>query len=378
MKEIRIGLIGTGWMGKSHANAFLNARMLFGPQDGQPIFQMVSDIQEETVRQAAEQLGFEKWTTNWLDVINDPQIDLVDIATPNVFHYEMVKAALEAGKHVYCEKPLCIDPSQSRELALLAKQKGVVNYVGFNNTQNPANQYVKDLVAEGKLGRIMRVTATYDQDALLDPNLPITWRHINKLAGSGTLGDMCTHILSVLQMILGDMKRVCAVKETVIPERPKEKGSSEMQKVENEDLVMFLAEYKNGALAQLGSSRVATGRKNLFSYEIQGTEGTVSYNLERMGEVQVYFRGADDVRDEGFRTVLLNPEHRGYRVFQPQAGISLAFNDMKILEINTLMRAITNGTPYLCDFSFGAKIDDIVQAVLISAETQRWTNVSSQ
>lgn len=375
MKEIRIGLIGTGWMGSSHANAFLNARMLFGPQDGQPVFQTVSDVSEEIAKGAAEKLGFANWTTDWKEVINDPNIDLIDIATPNVFHYEMVKAALEAGKHVYCEKPLCIDPSQSAELAALAKEKGVVNYVGFNNTRNPANQYVRELVQEGKLGEIMRVTATYDQDALLDPNLPITWRHINKLAGCGTLGDMCTHILSVLQMILGDMKRVCAVKKTVITERPASKGSSEMKKVENEDFVMFLAEYKNGALAELGSSRVATGRKNLFTYEIQGTEGTVYYNLERMGEVQVYFRDEEHKRDEGFRTVLLNPEHKGYGVFQPQAGISIAFNDMKILEVNTLMRAITKNEPYLCDFAFGAKIDSIVRAVLTSADKQQWVDI---
>lgn len=375
MKEVKIGLIGTGWMGSSHANAFLNARMLFGPENGQPVFHTVSDVNEEIVKKAAEKLGFANWTTNWMDIINDPEIDLIDIATPNVFHYEMVKAALEAGKHVYCEKPLCINPEQSAELAALAKEKGVVNYVGFNNTRNPANQYVKELVETGKLGKIMRVTATYDQDALLNPDLPITWRHINKLAGSGTLGDMCTHILSVLQMILGDMKRVCAVKKTVIPERPAAKGSSEMKKVENEDFVMFLAEYANGALAQLGSSRVATGRKNLFTYEIQGTEGTVYYNLERMGEVQVYFRDESNKRDEGFKTVLLNPEHKGYGVFQPQAGISIAFNDMKILEVNTLMCAITKGQEYLCDFAFGAKIDSIVKAVLTSADCQQWVDV---
>ena len=374
MKEIRIGLIGTGWMGRAHANAFLNAQMLFGPEDGKPVFRTIADVNEDAVKAGAEKMGFAGWTTDWRDIIRDPEIDLVDIATPNVFHYEMVKAALEAGKHVYCEKPLCIDPAQSQELAALAKEKSVVNYIGFNNTMNPANQYVRDLVREGKLGQIMRVTATYDQDALLDPTLPITWRHINKLAGSGTLGDMCTHILSVLQMILGDMDRVCAVKKTVITERPAAADSQEMKPVENEDFVLFLAEYQNGALASLGSSRVATGRKNRFTYEIQGTEGTVFYDLERMGEVQVYFRRGDE-RDQGFKTVLLNPKHKGYAVFQPQAGISIAFNDMKVLEVNALLRALTKGDAYQCDFAFGAKIDQIVRAVLTSADSKQWTDV---
>lgn len=371
MDKVRIGLIGTGWMGRAHANAFLNARMLMGSDMGQPVFHTVADVNEQDAVKAAQNIGFQNWTTDWRELIESPDIDLIDVTTPNVYHYEMVKAALEAGKHVYCEKPLCILPEQSLELARLAEQKGVVNYVGFNNVMNPANQYVRQLVQEGKLGEIMRVEGTYDQDALLDPQLPITWRHINRLAGCGTLGDMCTHLLSVLKMILGDIHKVSAIKRTIIQERPTSLGSEEMQAVENEDIVMFLAEYACGAIASLGSSRVATGRKNFFSYEIQGTRGSVSYNLERMGEVQVYFTDESE-RDSGFRTVLMNPEHPGYSVFQPQAGISLAFNDMKILEVNQLMRAITRQEPYICNFNFGAEIDRVVDAVLQSCECGQW------
>lgn len=139
-----------------------------------------------------------------MDVVTDPAVDLVDVATPNSMHYEMAKAALENGKHVFCEKPLSLTAEQSRELADLAKEKGVVNYCGFSNIMNPANQYVKELVQSGRLGKIMRVHATYDQDMLLDPSLPLAWRHINKQAGSGALGDLCSHLLSVSQMIIGD------------------------------------------------------------------------------------------------------------------------------------------------------------------------------
>ena len=237
-KEIKIGLIGAGWMGKAHTTAFHNARMIFG--DDMPVFELVSDVSEDAVAKFAKNMGYNRYTTNWMDVVTDPEIDLVDVATPNCMHYEMAKAALEHGKHVFCEKPLSLSAEQSRELADLAKEKGVVNYCGFSNIMNPANQYVAELVKSGKLGKIMRVHATYDQDMLLDPSIPIAWRHINKLAGSGALGDLCSHLLSVSQMIMGDMSEVLGVQSIVIPERPVKAGSTEMGKVENDDLITFV------------------------------------------------------------------------------------------------------------------------------------------
>ena len=150
-KEIKIGLIGAGWMGKAHTTAFHNARMIFG--DDMPVFELVSDVSEDAVAKFAKNMGYNRYTTNWMDVVTDPEIDLVDVATPNCMHYEMAKAALEHGKHVFCEKPLSLSAEQSRELADLAKEKGVVNYCGFSNIMNPANQYVAELVKSGKLGR---------------------------------------------------------------------------------------------------------------------------------------------------------------------------------------------------------------------------------
>ncbi|MGN1008711.1 MAG: Gfo/Idh/MocA family protein, partial [Butyricicoccus sp.] len=283
-------------------------------------------------------------------------------------------AALENGKNVYCEKPLSISAEESKELAELAAQKGVINYVGFNNTMNPANAYVRELVQSGALGQIMRFTGTYDQDQLLDENLPITWRHINKLAGCGALGDLGSHLLSISQFIMGDIKAVNAMSTTVFPKRPKAAGSTEMADVENEDIMTFMAEYANGAIGTIACSRVATGRKNYLCYEIQGTRGSVRYDLERMGEVQVYFQ-SDNERDRGFRTVLLNPKMKGYSAFQPAGGISIAYNDMKILEVHELFSALTQGIPYACNFEFGYKIDRTVAAVLESAKTRAWVDV---
>lgn len=374
MKEIRIGLVGAGWMGKAHSSALLDAQMLFGPEYGTAVFEIVADANEESAKTAQHKIGFKRMTTDWKEVVNDPAVDLVDIATPNSFHYEVAKAALENGKNVYCEKPLSISAEQSRELAELAAQKNVVNYVGYNNTMNPANAYVRDLVQSKKLGRIMKFTGTYDQDQLLDEDLPITWRHINKLAGCGALGDLGSHLLSVSQFIMGDIKTVNAMSSTIFPKRPKAAGSAEMADVENEDIITFMAKYANGATGTISASRVATGRKNYLAYEIQGTKGSVYYDLERMGEVQVYFQ-SDDEADRGFRTVLLNPKHKGYSAFQPAGGISIAYNDMKILEVHELFAAITQQEPYSCNFGFGYKIDRTVAAVLESAKKSEWVEV---
>ena len=371
-KEVRIGLIGAGWMGRAHTTSFHNAGMIFG--DEVPVFEMVSDVSKEQVSRFATENGYRRHTTNWREIIDDPDVDLVDVATPNSMHYEMAKAALNAGKHVFCEKPLSLSAAQSRELADLAAKKGVVNYCGFSNIMNPANQYVKELVQSGKLGKIMRMHATYDQDMLLDPSIPLAWRHIRKSAGTGALGDLGSHLLSVSQMILGDMDMVLGMESIVIDERPLSEGSKETGKVENDDIITFMVRYKNGAIGDFSSSRVATGRKNYFYYEIQGTEGTVVYNLERMCEVQVYFKADadnDNGRDCGFRTVLLNPQHEGFKYFQPAGGIAIAFDDMKSLQAHALMQAM-EGKPYICDFEMGAKVDGIIDAVERSIKSGTW------
>ncbi|MDQ0204159.1 Gfo/Idh/MocA family protein [Pectinatus haikarae] len=375
MKQIRIGTIGgAGWIGQVHATSMQNVQRIYEEDTGIPVFEIVSDVNEEKLKTVQKKFGYKRYTADWRNLVSDPDVDLVDIATPNSMHYEMARTALENGKHVFCEKPLTLSWEQSEQLSALAQEKGVVNYVAFNNLMNPANQYVKELVQTGKLGKIVRVEGTYDQDMLLDPNIPITWRHINKFAGSGALGDLASHLLSVLQMILGNIREVNGVSSTVIPERPVKTDSCEKARVENEDVIGFMVRYENGAIGTVGASRVATGRKNYFAYEIQGTEGSVVYNLERMCEVNVYFK-KDEGRDMGFRNVLLNPYHEGYSAFQPAPGIAIAFNDMKIIEAHTLLSALTRGTDYISNFAFGAKVDAVIAAVLRSVNSRQWEKV---
>ncbi|MCD8499496.1 MAG: Gfo/Idh/MocA family oxidoreductase [Clostridiales bacterium] len=377
MQEIRIGLVGAGWMGKDHSVSIANALMLFGPDMGKPIYEMVADVNEANARQACEKLGYKRWTTDWIELVQDPAIDLVDICTPNHLHYIVAKAALENSKHIFCEKPLSISAAESRELAELAAERNVVNYVGFNNLLNPATAYIRSLIQSGRLGQIVRFTGTYDQDMLLDPQLPISWRHINKFSGSGALGDLGSHLFSISQALMGDITAVNAVQRTVIKERPKTAGSSEMATVENDDVIQILAEYKNGAIGTLGTSRIATGRKNYLQFEIQGTQGSVHYNLEKMMEVNVYFK-SDDPADRGYRTVLLNPEHKGYGTFFGAGGIAISFNDMKVLEFQELFAAVLKGEPYLSDFEFGYHVDRTISACIASAKSGQWSGLKTE
>jgi predicted dehydrogenase len=231
---------------------------------------IVMDIDEENAKTAAKKFGFNNWTTSWKEIINSDKVDIVDIVTPNAFHYQIAKEALLNGKDVYCEKPLSLSAEESQELEKIAEEKDVLNYAAFNNVMNPGTAYIRHLVESGKLGEIMRFTGRYDQDMLLDPSIPISWRHKKEKAGSGALGDLGSHLLSVSQYIMGDIESVNAVSKIFIPTRPLSEGSLEMENVETEDFAAFTALYKNGAVGQLSTSRVATGRKNYLSFEVQG------------------------------------------------------------------------------------------------------------
>lgn len=352
----------------------MSAYSIYGEKIGEPVFSILMDVNEESAKSSAEKFGFKKWTTDYNDVINSDDVDIVDIVTPNAFHYEIAKAALLKGKSVYSEKPLSLSGKQSQELAKIAKEKNVFNYVGFNMVMMPATAYMKHLVESGKLGQIMRFDGRYDQDMLLDPSIPLAWRHIKKQAGSGALGDLGSHLLSISQYIMGDIESVNAISKIYIPKRPIKAGSTKMGNVETEDYIAFTASYKNGATGQLSSSRVATGRKNYLGVEIQGTLGTATFNLERLNEVNVYFH-KDKSIDRGFRNVLLGPDHGDYGMFQPASGIELSYNDQKVIEVAHVLDAFTNGTDYVCNFKFGAKIDTCVATILKSAETKQWEKV---
>ncbi len=384
MKEIRIGVVGAGWMARAHSTAFRNVPMLFGSEPAVPVLEAIADIDPDRARHAAEALGFARWTVDWSELVADPAVDVVDIVTPNNAHAEIAIAAARAGKHIYCEKPLALTAAEALDMTEAAEAAGVVTLVGFNYLKNPAQALAKDLIEAGEIGEITQFRGTFDQDFMTDPSVPFSWRLDRKVAGSGALGDLASHTLSLAMALVGDVTEVCGMLRTVIKRRAvpsdgsghtvKAETGAKLREVENDDVCQFLCRFENGALGTIASSRIATGRKLWIGYEIQGTKGALFFTQERMNELQFY-RFGEPSAERGYKTVLTGPDHKWYGAFHPIAGIGLGYNDQKIIEARDLLVAVATGQRAEPDFRFGYKVDRIVDAVEKSATEKRWVSV---
>ena len=385
MKDIRIGLIGAGFMGKAHATAFKNVPLVFGNELARPILEVIADVDEQDVEKRAAEFGFARWTTAWRDVIKDPQVDLVDITTPNHLHTEMAIAAAEAGKHVYCEKPLANTSADAARIVAAVEKAGVTSLVGFNYLKNPAQAFARQLIQAGELGEITLFRGTFDQDFLANPDVPFSWRLDRIQAGTGALGDLGSHTIGFAHFLVGEILEVCGVEVTKIKERTIPSGGSgyaasaqsgaEKRMVENEDIMEFLIRFENGAIGSIGTSRIGMGRKLGLGYEIQGTKGSLFFTQERMNEIKLY-RHTDPDREKGFKTVYIGPEHPGYGAFFGLAGIGLGYNDQKIIEAHDLLTAVALGEPVQPDVRFAYGVNKVIDAVDLSCRERRWVHVS--
>ena len=385
MKDIRIGLIGTGGMGKAHATAFKNVPLVFGTEPGRPILEIVADIDAKALQKWAGEFGFPHWTINWHEVVENPQVDIVDITTPNALHAEMVIAAAKAGKHIYCEKPLATNSTDAARIVAAVENAGVINIVGFNYLKNPAQAFAKQLIEAGELGDINLFRGIFDQDFLANPDIPFSWRLDRAQAGTGTLGDLGSHTIAFAQYLIGNIVEVCGLNATRIKERAISAGGSgyaasalsgaAKRAVENEDITEFLVRFDNGAVGTIGTSRVGMGRKLGLGYEIQGTRGSLYYDQERMNEIQLY-RDSDPEREKGYKKVYIGPEHPGYKAFFGLAGIGLGYNDQKIIEAHDLITAVALNRPTQPDVRFAYQVNKVIDAVDLSCQEHRWVLVS--
>ena len=276
-------------------------------------------------------------------------VDIVDITTPNHLHAEMAIAAAQAGKHIYCEKPLATTSADAARIVAAVEKSGVISIVGFNYLKNPAQAFAQQLIAAGELGEITLFRGTFDQDFLANPDIPFSWRLDRTLAGTGALGDLGSHTIAFAHFLVGDIVEVCGLNATKIKERVVPAGGSgyaataqsggEKRTVENEDIMEFLIRFENGAIGTIGTSRIGMGRKLGLGYEIQGTKGSLFYTQERMNEIKLY-RHTDPDREKGYKTVYIGPEHPGYKAFFGLAGIGLGYNDQKIIEAHDLITAV--------------------------------------
>ena len=375
MNEIGIGLIGTGFMGKTHALAFRAARAVMGALPACRL-ELLCDTPAEHAAAMADQFGFARSTEDWRALVRDPNVELVSITTPNALHHEMALAALAEGKHVYCEKPMALTLQQAREMAQAAREAGVVTLVGYNYLRNPAFTHAQRLIAEGRIGRVVHFRGWVDEDYQADPALPWTWRARLADAGLGALGDLGCHLVSLACGLAGPIESLIADSQIIHETRPLADGDGRAA-VENEDTATALLRFAGGAQGSISASRSAWGRKNRLDWEVHGTKGMIAFCQERMNELQLY-ENAGPKAEQGFRTILTGPLHPPYDRFCPAPGHQLGFLDLKTIEVAELLGALAGGPAARPDFDNALVYETVIHAIAESAKSGRRVTLGTE
>jgi predicted dehydrogenase len=388
---LNIGLIGAGFMGQTHADSYRRAGLLYKNLPRTPVLYAVAEQSDKLAEQARGRLGFQKGYGDWRKLIEDPEVDVVDITTPNHLHMEPALAALEAGKHVYCEKPMAVKVEDARRMAGAAKKASGKTLVAFNNIKTPAALVAKQIIERGEIGELTRFRGRFDQGFFNDPDLPWSWRCSKDLAGTGALGDLGAHAVSVAQFLMGDVTEVFAQSQTFFTERPvaaqdtgyssKATADAKKRAVENEDQIQSLVKFESGAAGVIEASRICAGRVFGIFWEVSGTKGTIYNSGERFNELQV-FRMGEEKRDRGFKTIYCGsqvPQYSGFFGFD-FAGGGLGYFDVRVLEIYELIHGIEGNRECFPDFAFGARNQEILEAMDESTRSGRsssWVSTKS-
>ena len=376
MKEIGIGVIGTGFMGKAHSIAYSASASVFGT-GLRPRLEMVCDLSPERAQNRATDLGFSRYSADWQDVVNDPAIELISVCTPNDTHAEISIAALKAGKHVWCEKPMSTTLSDSVAMRDMAAASTGKTIIGYNYTKNPAVTHARRLIEEGHIGRVSGFFCRYDVDNEADGNRPWSWRMSRDKSGTGANGDVLSHVISIGHYLTGStISRVVGDIAIIHSQRQDENSPNTEKTVDNDDMVSALVTFANGVKGHIGASRVTWGRKCGLRWEIHGTEGTILYDQERLNELKLFTRHSDPATD-GFRTILTGPLHPPYSAFLPNGGHSLGYMDVKICELHELLTAIEQDKQVWPNFEDGLAIEYVMDAVDRSALSGQWVEVST-
>src|SRR5690349_16821642 len=372
MKKLGIGLIGSGFMGRAHALAFRTVGGVFD-LPAEPVPELLADADAERAGRAARSLGFRRSAGDWREVVTDPAVDIVAITTPNALHKPIALAAIAQGKHVYCEKPLATTTADALEMAAAAEAAGVVTLVGFNYLKNPMITLAKEIVESGEIGTVTGFRGIHAEDYMADPLIPYSWRCDPAHAG-GALADIGSHIISLARHLVGDIASVCGQVQTVHARRPVSTGSAELKPVTVDDRADFLVRFANGAGGSIAASWIASGRKMQLAFELVGTRGSIDFTQERFNELKLFTVGGRRGR-EGFTLITAGPEHGDYGAFCPAPGHQIGFNELKVIEVKTLIEAIAGGTRCQPDFREAWEVERVADAVRRSSGTGRWEQV---
>jgi predicted dehydrogenase len=388
VKTLNVGLIGAGFMAKAHSLAYAAMPMFFWPAPAIPRRKMIADVTEDLAGDAAARFGYEASTGDWRRLVEDPDIDIVDIAVPNNLHCEMAIAAAEAGKHIVCEKPLARTAEEAKRMLDAAEKAGVVHMVAFNYRRTPAVALARKLIEDGSVGQILNFRGTYLQDWSADPNGPLSWRFQKAIAGSGALGDIGTHVIDYARYLVGEITAVNGTLRNFVAERPIQQGGLDQlaasvkrvdapkAPVDVDDEVTASLRFANGAVGSIEATRNAYGRNNFLTFEIHGTKGSICFNYERRDELQVFL--TDDPADRrGFRTIYTGPAHPYGDGLWPIPAIGIGYGETKIIECHDFVKAIVEGTLPSPNFKDGYRIARICDAIVESDAKQDWVELTS-
>lgn len=379
-QEIGVGLVGYKFMGRAHSNAYRQARAFFPDLPLVPAMRAICGRDEAGVRKAADELGWQGYETDWRKLIARDDIGLVDVSTPGDSHAEIAIAAAEAGKHVYCEKPLANTLDEARAMVAAVEKAGVVNFVNFNYRRVPAIAFARQLIDQGFVGEIRHWRAVYLQDWIVDPQFPLVWRLQKELTGSGALGDIGAHIIDLARMLVGDISSVNGLLTTFIKERPileasdgglGATGGSTMGQVTVDDAAIALAKFENGAIGTFEATRFATGRKNANCFEINGSKGSIAFNMERLNELEVFSR-EEDGAVQGWKTVLVTDGAHPYVGNWWPAGHIIGWEHSHTHSVVDLMKGIAENKSPAPTFADALKVQAILDAIEKSSDNGGW------
>jgi len=374
---IRIGLIGHQFMGMAHSNAFRNAGSLYDIPCAPELTAVCAKDSEANLQAFAGRFGWKSIETDWQKLVSRDDIDLVSVATPGFLHKPMVLEAVRHGKHVLCEKPLANTLSDAEEMLKAAARAGVRHCCGYSYRSTPSQALARQIVKEGRIGRIHHVYARYAQDWIVDPAFAMVWRFDKALAGSGSLGDICAHSIDAARFITGlEFSEVAGNLATLVPERPvrADKPDGEKAKVTVDDVAQFLCRFDNGAMGCFEATRFATGRKNHNCIEVNGEKGALVWDFEEQNYLEFYDRTAP-VHLQGFARINATTDSHPYKGGPWPVGHGIGYGDTFVIEVANFLTAVVNKTDFHPDFQDGVAVQRVLDAVERSAGERKWISL---
>lgn len=385
MRQIRFGMIGYKFMGRAHSSALSRIHQFFEP-DAQVVMQALCGRDARWLNEAASRMGWASTETEWRTLVNRPDIDVVDIVTPSNLHAMMVLGAVEAGKHIFCEKPLAATLEDARLMLEAVRKAGVKHQVGFNYRFCPALVLAKQMIDRGKLGKLFHFRGYYLQDWIIDPEFPLVWRLDKAVAGSGSHGDLGAHVIDAARFLVGEFDRVMGISRTFVKTRPivermeglsgKAAEDAPRGEVTVDDATIFLSEFKNGAIGTIEATRFAQGHKNNLSLEINGEKGSIRFSFERMNELE-YFCASDEAGLQGWRTIQVSECIHPYWSHWWPAGHVIGYDQTFVHELYEFVQSVAQDRPCSPDFEDGMRCSQVLEAVERSCERGAWVDVDS-